>query len=49
MIVFAALNDVDGPDAMGFGGSNTHQFTSQSDYTLQHGDIHALEEDWKSL
>lgn len=31
------------------GGTNTNQFTIQSAYRLQHGDIHALEGDWKSL
>jgi hypothetical protein len=31
------------------GGGNTHQFIIQSAYRLQHGDIHVLEGDWKSL
>jgi len=40
---------VDKPDVMGWEGTNTHQFTVQSAYRLQHGDIHVMEGDWNSL
>jgi len=41
--------DADGTGVMGWEGTNTYQFTIQSVYRLQHGDIHALEGDWNSL
>jgi len=41
--------DADGPDVMGWEGTNTHQFTVQSAYRLQHGDINALEGELNSL
>jgi hypothetical protein len=37
--------DADEPDVMGREDTNTHQFTIQSAYRLQHGDIHAFEGD----
>ncbi|GAU31578.1 hypothetical protein TSUD_54010 [Trifolium subterraneum] len=42
-------NNGDGPDTMGWEGSNTHQFTVQSAYLLQFGDILTQGGDWKSL
>jgi ribonuclease HI len=49
VLALPAPNDADGPDSIGWGGTNTHRFTIQSAYRLQHGDIHAPEGNWKSL
>jgi hypothetical protein len=51
VIALPAPTDTDGPDTLGWAGTNTHQFTVQSAYTLQHAIAMPLvaEGDWKTL
>ncbi|CAJ2642253.1 unnamed protein product [Trifolium pratense] len=41
--------DTDGPDVVGWRGTNTHHFTIQSAYELQRGNIPQMEGDWKMI
>ncbi|CAJ2627891.1 unnamed protein product [Trifolium pratense] len=51
VMALPAPTDVDGPDTLGWAGTNTHQFTVRSAYTLQHVIAMPLvaEGDWKTL
>ncbi|GAU47866.1 hypothetical protein TSUD_404370 [Trifolium subterraneum] len=51
VIALPTPTDVDGPDILGWAGTNTHQFTVKSAYTLNHAIAmpHVAEGDWKTL
>ncbi|MCI14633.1 ribonuclease H, partial [Trifolium medium] len=49
IIALSAPTDVDGPDIIGWGGTNTHQFTVQSAHSLQHQNCPTVVGDWKIL
>jgi hypothetical protein len=49
--ILALLNpsNFDGPDTVGLGGTNTHQFTVQSVYNLHQETSLVMGGDWKTL
>jgi hypothetical protein len=51
VIALPSLTDADGPDTLGWAGTNTHQFTVQIAYALQYAIAMPLEAegDWKTL
>lgn len=49
VLALPAPTDEDGPDTIGWSGTNTHQFTIQSAYSLQHQNCPTVEGDWKIL
>ncbi|MCH81203.1 RNA-directed DNA polymerase (Reverse transcriptase) [Trifolium medium] len=49
LVAIPAPKDTDGPDALGWSGTNTRQFTVQSAYNLQRGNYLSIDGNWKSL
>jgi len=49
ILALSIPNDDDGPYTIGWDGTNTHHFTVQSAYSLQHQDCLDVEGDWKSI
>ncbi|MCI24409.1 ribonuclease H, partial [Trifolium medium] len=49
VLALPAPTDEDGPGNIGWSGTNTHHFTVQSAYSLEHHNCSKVEGDWKSL
>ncbi|GAU44619.1 hypothetical protein TSUD_378970 [Trifolium subterraneum] len=49
LVAIPAPKDTDGPDSLGWRGTNTRQFTVQSAYNLQRRDHMSIDGNWKSM
>ncbi|PNX87940.1 RNA-directed DNA polymerase (reverse transcriptase) [Trifolium pratense] len=49
LVAIPTPKDTDGPDSLGWSGTNTRQFTVQSAYNLQQGDYPSIDGNWESI
>ncbi|GAU34693.1 hypothetical protein TSUD_29340 [Trifolium subterraneum] len=49
VVALPAPRETDGPDLVGWRGTNTHHFTVWSAYDLQQGNVNRIKGDWSSI